>query len=242
MLNKKIYCSVIFLSFILTFSAPAYAASPVHTEHFRIMGFGGDVKEDVLKKIGDDLESAYADITDFLGVDSYKSGKIEASVYTKPQAGRGTRAHAGATSIVLDANYTDRELLRHELTHILIHKPLPSAPTWFHEGLAQYVGYGDIRNFSLRNNKAMPPASFKDFSFIRLEARFGADRSEGESYFYSWSIMSYLLDVYGKDKLKQVFKEKGNFSDRFGKAFGVELKAIEKKADEIFNKYKTNVR
>jgi len=216
-------------------ASPAFAASPVKTEHFRIMAFGGSVPQEKLKKIGQDLESAYADILSFLGVDPYKSGKIDISVHLTPQSGRSLRASAGEAHIDLDADFNDTELLRHELAHIVIHKPLPSAPRWFHEGLAQYIGSGDIRQ-----GKWDPSPPFKDFSFTRLEARFGASRSEDNAYYYAWSIVSYLMDVYGNEKLKLIFKESGFFKDRFAKAYGAGLKDIEQKADYIFGKYKSN--
>lgn len=236
-MHPNILYSAVFVILTLINAGTVSAASPVQTEHFRIMAFGGTVPEEKLKRIGQNLESAYADIFTFLGVDPYKSGKIEVSVYLKPQAGRGLRASAGEAHINLDADFNDMGLLRHELTHIVIHKPLPSAPRWFHEGLAQYIGSGDIRQ---SNWNSRPP--FKDFSFTRLEANFGASKSEDDAYYYAWSIVSYLMDVYGKEKLKQVFKESGFFKDRFAKAYGVGLKDIEQKADYIFNKYKPNAR
>ncbi len=232
---SKILYSAVFIILTVFSAGLALASSPVQTGHFRIMGFGGTIPEEKLKKIGQDLEAAYAEILTFLGVDPYKSGKIEVSVYLKPQAGSALRASASAAHIDVDADFNDIGLLKHELTHIVIHKPLPSAPRWFHEGLALYIEYGDIRD---DNRDPRPP--LKDFSFTRLEANFGASKSEGDAYYYAWSIMSYLMDVYGKEKLKQVFKESGFFKDRFAKAYGAGLKDVEQKADYIFGKYKPN--
>lgn len=236
MLKNKIFYCAVFITLTILNANPAFAASPVQTGHFRIMSFGGSVSQEKLKRIGQDLESAYADILTFLGVDPYKSGKIDVSVHLKPRAGGNLRASAGAAHIDLDADLSDPELLRHELAHIVIHNPLPSAPRWFHEGLAQYIGSGDIRQ-----SKWDPCPPFKDFSFTRLEAKFGASKSEDDAYYYAWSIVSYLMDVYGKEKLKKVFKESGFFKDRFAKAYGAGLKEIEQKADYIFDKYRPNV-
>lgn len=228
--KNKIFHSAVFIALIMVSAGTALAALSIQTEHFRVMSFKGTVPQGQLEKIGQNLESAYADILTFLGVDPYKSGKIEVRVY---QAGSGVRASAGEAHMSLGADFNDMELLRHELTHIVIHKPMPSAPRWFHEGLAQYIGSGDIRDVIW---KIRPP--FKDFSFTRLEANFGAAKTEGDAYYYSWSIVSYLVDVYGKEKLKQVSKESGSFSDKFAKAYGVKLKDVEQKSDEIFGKYK----
>ncbi len=233
--KKKIYYSIIFIALILIGVRPLFAASSVQTDHFKIRGFGGNVPEEKLKRIGRDCESSYADLLAFFGVDPYKSGKIEVSVYLKPQRGNMIIASASAAHIDLYADFNDIKILKHELTHIVIHKALPSAPLWFHEGLALYIEYGDIKK--ARTESRLP---FKDFSFTRLEARFRVDKTRGEAYYYSWSIMSYLMDVYGKEKLKKVFKESGSFSDRFAKAYGVRLKDIEEKADYIFANYKPN--
>jgi hypothetical protein len=46
------------------------------------------------------------------------------------------------------------------------------------------------------------------------------------------------MDDNGKDKLKDMYNEHGSFSDKFSKAFGVDLRTLEKKADEIFEPYK----
>ncbi len=232
MSKNRIFCAFLFCSLLIIFSF-AFATSPVETEHFRIMGFGGEIQEANLKKIGRDLETAYHDIATFLALDPYRFSRIEVNVYLKPQGGRGIRASAGYESISLDADFNDMELLRHELTHILINKAMPSAPRWFHEGVAQYISGGDIRQA-----KVNPRLTVKDFSFVRLEADFGADRTEEEAYYYAWSVVSYLIDKYGKEKLQVLFKESGFFSDKFEKAYGIELNMVEEKAVEIFGKYK----
>jgi len=110
---------------------------------------------------------------------------------------------------------------------------MPGAPRWFHEGLAQYMSEGDIR----RSNK-YPRSGFNDFSFMKLEAMFGADRTEEEAYYYAWSIVSYIIDEYGKEKLQKLFKESGFLKDRFVRVYAVELNSLEEKANEIFAKYK----
>ena len=85
-------------------------------------------------------------------------------------------------------------------------------------------------------NKALP--LFSDFSFMRLEAKFGANKTYNDACLYSWAIVSYVIDTCGKDKLKNIYKEHGSFNDKFSKAFGVDLHSIEKKAHKIFSAYK----
>lgn len=234
MSNRKIFYSIVFIALVLINFRPLFAASPVKTDHFKIMGFGG-VEEEKLKRIGRDCESAYSELLTFFGVDPYKSGKIQVNVYTKPQGGKGIIASASAQQIELYMDFNDRKVLNHVLAYIVIHKGLPIAPKWFREGLALYLEYGDIRK-----DKTKSRLPFKDFSFTRLEARFSTHIGEEDAYYYAWSVVSYLMDVYGKEKLRRVFKESGSFSDKFAKAYGVKLKDIEEKADYIFANYKPN--
>jgi len=209
------------------------AVSPAQTEHFRVVAQGSGIREADLKKIGGEVESAYKQVSDALGVEYKSSGKIEIQVWKTPEKGRALRAAASSATLYLTLGAIDNGLLRHELTHILIDKPLSTAPRWFHEGLAMYMQYGDIRNV---HGGDLPP--FKDFSFARLDARFGADKTESDAYLYAWSIISYIMDTRGKSKIKGIYGQSGNFSDKFSKAFGVDLRSIEKRSGEIFAGYK----
>jgi len=218
---------------ILSFMGTAAAVSPVQTEHFRVVAQGPNIQESDLRKIGGDVESVYKQVSDALGVEYKSSGKIEVQVWRTPEKGMALRAAAGSAVLYLTLGAIDNGLLRHELTHILIAKPLSTAPRWFHEGLAMYMEHGDIRNVYRRD---LPP--FKDFSFVRLDARFGADKTEGDSYLYAWSIISYIMDTCGKSKIKDIYGQSGSFSDKFSKAFGTDLRSVEKRSGEIFAKYK----
>jgi len=218
---------------VLFFTGTAAAISSVQTEHFRVVAEGSNIQESDLKKVGEGVEEIYKQVSDFLGVGYTNSGKIEVRVYVTPKKGKPLRAAASGATLFLTLGRMDNDTLRHELAHILIAKPLSSAPRWFHEGLAMYIGSGDMR---IAYDGGLAP--FKDFTFIRLDAGFEADKSERNAYLYSWAIVSYVIDTYGKDKLKDIFKQHGSFGDKFSKAFGVDLRTIEKKANEIFAGYK----
>lgn len=233
MLKHSEFIAIILSVAVVIFTQNVLVAAPAQTEHFRIMGFGGEISEADIKRIATDLESSYKEIAILLGVDPYRFSKIEVNVYKKPQAGRHIRAGATEETIDLDANFNDIITLKHELTHIVIAKAMPSAPTWFHEGLAQYISEGDIRR--AKEGDIFPIGTF---SFAKLEADFESDVNEDEAYYYSWSIVTYLIDKYGKEKLQVLFKESGFFKDRFVKAYGIELKTLEEKSNEIFSKYK----
>lgn len=34
---------------------------------------------------------------------------------------------------------------------------------------------------------------------------FGATKTENEAYYYAWSIISYIIDEYGKEKANEIF-------------------------------------
>jgi len=218
---------------ILSFTGTASAVSPVQTEHFRVVAQGPNIQPADLKNIGDEVEGVYKQVSETLGVEYKSSGKIEVQVWRTPEKGKALRAAAGAAVLYLTIGSIDNGMLRHELTHILIAKPLSTAPRWFHEGLAMYIEYGDIRNVHRGN---LPP--FKDFTFARLDSRFGADKTEYDSYLYAWSMVSYIMDTCGKTRIRGIYVQSGSFSDKFSKAFGIDLRSIEKRSDEIFAKYK----
>lgn len=217
----------------MSFAGAAAAVSPVQTTHFRVVAQGPNIQEADLKKIGEEVEGVYKQVSDALGVEYKSSGKIEVQVWKTPEKGKALRAAASSAALYITLGSIDKGVLRHELTHILIAKPLSTAPRWFHEGLAMYVEYGDIRKVY---RKDLPP--FKDFTFARLDSRFGADKTEYDSYLYAWSMISYIMDTCGKSKIKDIYGQSGSFSDKFSKAFGIDLRSIEKKSEEIFAKYK----
>ncbi len=231
MKRPALYVSIAFC--ILLFAGTAGAVSPVETAHFRVVANGQGLKAQDLKDVGDSVEGIYKEVSEAVGTGYTSSGKIEIRVYVTPENGRALRTAASASTIFLTLGRIDEGVLKHEITHILISKPLSTAPRWFHEGVAMYVENGDMKKVY---HKALP--DFTDFSFTRLGAKFGAGKTEQSSYLYAWAIVSYVMDTYGKDKLKDIYKQSGSFSDKFTKTFGVDLKTLEKKSGEIFAAYK----
>lgn len=216
---------------ILLFAGTAAAISPVETAHFRVVDNGKGVTSDDLKETGDKAESLYNEVTDLLGTGYTSSGKIEIRVYVTPEKGRALNSAASGSSLYLTLGRIDEGILRQGIAHIVISKPLGSAPRWFSRGLELYAAYGDMRG----RHRGLPP--FDNFTFARLEQAFQTAKRQDASY-YSWAVISYVMDTYGKDKLKTIYKQSGAFSDKFSKAFGVDLKSLEKKSGEIFLAYK----
>ena len=217
----------------LLFAGKAAAISPVETAHFRIVANGADLQEADLKKVGDEVEGVYSKVSDALGFGYTRSGKIEVRVYVTPKNGRALATAFSSSTIFLTLGRINDEALWSMLTNMIVSESLPSAPRWFREGLGMYTKYGDMKPVY---HKALP--NLTDFSFTKLEANFSAGKPEQISYLYAWAIVSYVMDASGKDKLKNIYKENGNFNDKFSKTFGVDLKTLEKKSGEIFAVYK----
>ena len=218
---------------VLLFAETAAAVSPVETTHFRVVAEGSGLQPSDLKKIGEEVEGVYNKVSAALGVGYTKSGRIEVRVYVTPKNGKAMKTAVSSSTIFLTLGRIDDGALWSILTYMIVNQSMPTAPRWFQEGLAMYTEHGDMRG---AYNKALP--LFSGFSFTRLETKFDANKTYNDACLYSWAIVSYVMDTYGKDKLKDIFKEHGSFSDKFSKAFDVDLRLIEKKADEIFATYK----
>ncbi|MDD4879223.1 MAG: hypothetical protein PHR22_02050 [Candidatus Omnitrophica bacterium] len=216
---------------VLLFAGTAAAISPVETKHFRVVDNGEGITPADLKAAGDTAESLYKEVTNVLGTEYTSSGKIEIRVYVTPKSGRGLRPAASGSSLYLTLGKIDEEILRQGIAHIIISKPLSSAPRWFLRGLELYVAYGSMSG----QYRGLPP--FDNFTFARLEQSLQPGKGKDASY-YSWAVVSYVMDNYGKDRLKTIYKQSGTFSDKFSKAFGVDLKSLEKKSGEIFAAYR----
>ena len=177
-----------------------------------------------MRSAGKLLEEVYIDVTTYLGVTSYKSGKIEARVSGKD----AMRAHARRFGSIMTFHIEDNNpgTLRHELTHILIDKYFSNAPIWFHEGVAQYVEKG--KTADIDKISKFPG----EISFSRFNNDFDRNNTpeEKRAYKYSYGIISYLIIEYGQDKLKAMFKKAGHFSKHFRNIYGRSLEDFE---DEI---------
>lgn len=229
-MKKYVLCASVVCCIVLL-AGTAAAISPVVTEHFRVVDNGEGITPDDLKKAGDKAESLYNEVTNELGTGYTSSGKIEIRVYVTPKNGRALSAAASGSSLFLTLGKIDEGILRQGIAHIVISKPLGSAPRWFSRGLELYVAYGSMR----KQHERLP--QFENFTFARLEQLFQTAKRRDASH-YSWAIVSYVMDTYGKDKLKTIYKQSGTFGDKFSKSFGVDLKTLEKKSGEIFAVYK----
>lgn len=98
------------------------------------------------------------------------------------------------------------ETVAHEFTHILVHNLVShcyaSLPTWLDEGIAVYAEKEDhayeedLVNGAVRNNSL--------FTLRSLSAGFSEDPTRARlAYAQSYSVVNYLVDTYGRDKLNE---------------------------------------
>jgi hypothetical protein len=123
--------------------------------------------------------------------------------------------------------------IAHELSHAIVHQatdnPLGGLPTWLNEGLAMYAegpmesDYRAVLDNAIRKNKLI--------SLRALAASFPTDSDQAHlSYAESQSVVTFMLDFYGKDKLSQllgVFKRGVHYDDALKEVYGLNTEGLE---------------
>jgi len=230
---------LVFTINIFLYDAQVLAASKVVvSDNFRVVGRSG-VDQEMLEEISKAFEKAYAEVTEKLGLTRYKSCKIEVIIVSEYQRYRADAYRWDSVIRVPLETYKEDisgGVFQHELTHILIDTAMPSAPTWFHEGLAMYIerGFPEEGVPKEEINFRAAKKIFKDkFSFKELEADFRRPKEEWFSYQLSYNIVSYLIDKRGFDKIKELFNTRGHFRKRFKKVYGESLDDFEAHLNRI---------
>lgn len=140
----------------------------------------------------------------------------------------GTRV-ASDTVLIFDP---DPDVLRHELAHVVTRVagegPFGDIPAWLNEGLSVYaqqrVGrpYEQALELAVRRDRVLSLRSISsapgDPSLVNL------------FYGQSWSVVKYLIDTYGEEKLAQLlatFKRGARTDDAFRQVYGTDVLGIE---------------
>ena len=114
----------------------------------------------------------------------------------------------------------------HELTHWVVHQVTfndygAGLPTWLDEGLATYIqgavpDYQAALNYAIQNNQLISVRSLSSpFSAITQEALI--------SYGESQSIVTFLIQTYGENKMNQllnVFQQGSDYDDALKQVYG----------------------
>ena len=123
--------------------------------------------------------------------------------------------------------------LTHELTHLVVHQatfsPYGKLPTWLDEGLAMY-NEGELDPYlqswldnAISNNNLISVRS--------LCSPFSAEPEKAYlSYAESYSLVEYLLDNYGQDRmlnLLTLFKQGNTYDEALTKVYGFDIDSLD---------------
>jgi hypothetical protein len=125
-------------------------------------------------------------------------------------------------------------VLAHEMTHLLVGEavfgPFGDIPTWLSEGLAEYAEgdmpeyYRQLLGSAIKENKLLSVRS--------LGSTFPTDSQQTNlAYAQSSSLVSYLIDTYGWEKMRQllaVFKEGSTYDGALKKVYAFDTSGLEK--------------
>ncbi len=126
-----------------------------------------------------------------------------------------------------------KRALVHELTHLVVHQatfsPYGQLPVWLDEGLAMY-NEGELESFF---SSYLQEAIREDelISVRSLCSPFSAETDKaGLSYAQSYSLVEYLLDDYGQDKmldLLTILKAGSTYDDALTEVYGFDMDGLD---------------
>ena len=126
-----------------------------------------------------------------------------------------------------------KRALAHELTHLVVHQatfsPYGRLPIWLDEGLAMYNEGEPNPLFQSRLKKAV--SENKLISVRSLCSPFSAEPEKAYlSYAESYSLVEYLLDNHGQDKMLQLLtllKQGNTYDEALIKVYGFDIEGLD---------------
>jgi hypothetical protein len=172
---------------------------------------------------------------------------IKAFIYSDAEDVRGAILFAqewtgglafGSHNILLIAISPERQLdeitgLVHELAHLLVRELtfncFGSLPTWLSEGLAAYAE-GSLSSF-LQSALDEAVAADSLITLRSLSSSFPAAHGRASlSYAQSQSLLTYLIDTYGWEKMREllaVFQDGSTYDDALLRVYGIDMDALD---------------
>ena len=229
------------------------------TEHFDIYYFKDSTAEKEIEQIIEQKEKGFEEICDFLGKDSDQ--RIKMIFFEDGETKRKATGHQGAGwafgNTIVEI-YSEKQKLDpyHETVHMLM-RPFGNPPALFNEGFATYMSerlgvhgleslgggqssiYQRVRELKSKNE------------WIPLEELITyTDIGPGWSrppiaYPEAASFVKYLIDIHGKDKFLQAYKQLLNYGskqvqeqniEKLTNIYGKSLKELERQWEETFMK------
>jgi hypothetical protein len=126
-----------------------------------------------------------------------------------------------------------KRALAHELTHLVVHQaifsPYGKLPTWLDEGLAMYNEGEPDPFFQFWLEKAV--SEDRLISARSLCSPFSAESEKAYiSYAQSYSLVKYLLDNYGQNKmlnLLTLFKQGSTYDEALTRVYGFDIDGLD---------------
>jgi hypothetical protein len=187
-----------------------------------------------------------AGVTDPIEIYIYANSSDLQSAMIFPQTWTGGVAYPSYNCIAIGISTSNLDwglrTIVHELTHLVIHRmtynPYLDLPVWLDEGLAMYMEgpLTDTFNFYLRRavendtllsirSLASPFSAYADQSYL--------------SYAQSHSLVSMLIDVYGREKMLELLTVMANgigYDEALDAVYGFDMDGL----DEIWHDYVTS--
>ncbi|MCP4092506.1 MAG: tetratricopeptide repeat protein [Planctomycetes bacterium] len=192
---------------------------------------------DSLTDLNRDLEDAWQDVVDVLGVqprDRLLVIWLDAESYRWQAPEWSAALFDGRVRIVIEdyerQKASIRRTLRHELTHAVLHTMGTPLPTWLHEGMAQSAEGRDSHAAASYFADGSPKLSLE-----QMDGNWTTwtDRDQvTEAYAYALAFCTWLRQEYSESVMANLFLnlEGRSFQDAWLLTFGVDLAA----ADMLF--------
>lgn len=164
------------------------------------------------------------------------SGDLQgAMIFPREWTGGAAFTEFGIIAIGISPNNLDwgKRALVHELTHLVVHQatfgPYGKLPTWLDEGLAMY-NEGELSPY-LRSYLQRAISEGKLISVRSLCSPFSADSEKAYiSYAQSYSLVEYLLNSYGRDKifhLLGLLKQGNTYDEALVEVYGFDIDGLD---------------
>ena len=125
-----------------------------------------------------------------------------------------------------------KKTVAHELSHMVVHQfiegPFGDIPVWLDEGLAMYAE-GELPE---RHQYELNSAILQDeLISVRSLSGYTGDPSQITLFYAeSWSVVDFLLETYGREKMAElldVFKEGSRYDDALEKVYGFDVDGLD---------------
>jgi hypothetical protein len=166
------------------------------------------------------------------------SGDLRGSmIYPQEWTGGVAYTRFGIIAIGISSNLKELEwgkrAIAHELTHLVIHQvtfnPYGDLPTWLDEGLAMR-SEGELGStFAMVLHEAR--VGNKLISVRSLSSPFSAYADESTlAYAQSYSLVDYLVDTYGRDKMFELlntFRQGSGYDEALVRVYGFDMDGLD---------------